>query len=433
MLKMTNKGEEWKSLEFLGLPNYAISTHGNVKNTKFNRPIKQALNRGGYKHVCLRDIYYKGKNLLVHRLVALAFLTPLSVDHNTVDHINRNKEDNHVSNLRFATGSEQALNRNKRKGRKHKEIVQYTREGVLVRQWISVDEIIIAHPSYCRKLIYACCRTDPKEKRRRISAYDFIWKYAIGEEENEEWKLLQLVHLSDIYISSRGRVKRTINDVPTLGTKNHGYYCVQIKDNVTDVFKRKFVHQLVALAFIKSRDGADQVNHINGNGFDNNVENLEWVTNSENGLHAYATGLRDKRKNMKGVLRIDPLSQEILAYHESIKRAGIVYQVQASRIGRFCLETKTKWGSLWCFSNNHLYTEKLVLFQRDNHDAQPPPLQRKNQRDIEVLRVDPHTEESKSYSNVNQAMIDNEVKHRSHIIKACEKTILHNGFYWLYA
>jgi hypothetical protein len=54
------------------------------------------------------------------------------------------------------------------------------------------------------------------------------------------------------------------------------------------------VHRLVANAFIPKIEGKELINHKNGVKSDNRVENLEWVTNQENIIHAYQNGLFKK-------------------------------------------------------------------------------------------------------------------------------------------
>lgn len=52
-----------------------------------------------------------------------------------------------------------------------------------------------------------------------------------------------------------------------------------------------YVHRAVALAFIPNIDNKTDVNHIDGDKYNNHLENLEWVTRKENMRHAFSNGL----------------------------------------------------------------------------------------------------------------------------------------------
>ena len=69
--------------------------------------------------------------------------------------------------------------------------------------------------------------------------------------------------------------------------------------------KTHLVSRLVATAFIPNPENKEEVNHKNGNPLDNSVENLEWVTRSENVRHAFKNGLLQTSKKVTLISKVD--------------------------------------------------------------------------------------------------------------------------------
>lgn len=72
---------------------------------------------------------------------------------------------------------------------------------------------------------------------------------------------------------------------------NSGYlnYNLTLPDGTK---RRLYAHRLVAQNYVDNPKDKREVNHINGDKLDNRAENLEWVTHTENHIHALQKELR---------------------------------------------------------------------------------------------------------------------------------------------
>ncbi len=99
--EITSVGE-WKKVE--GCPNYMINTDGDVLNITNGKLMTYHINNNGYKFVALR-VNNKPKQLLVHRLVAIAFI-PNPDNKPIVNHIDSDRLNPKKGNLEWVTYKE---------------------------------------------------------------------------------------------------------------------------------------------------------------------------------------------------------------------------------------------------------------------------------------------------------------------------------------
>lgn len=104
-----------------------------------------------------------------------------------------------------------------------------------------------------------------------------------------EWRHIDTIE-GNFEVSDTGLVRNaTTGNVLKCRVAKCGYAMAHFRANRKQWLK--YVHRLVAMAFIPNPDGKPFVNHIDGDKTNNNVDNLEWVTPKENSIHAYRTGL----------------------------------------------------------------------------------------------------------------------------------------------
>lgn len=119
-----------------------------------------------------------------------------------------------------------------------------------------------------------------------------VYPFTLENLPNEIWQNIE--GYDGIYqVSTYGRVKSfCVGKAKVLkpGIRRNGYLFMRLfKDGKINYHS---VHRLVAIAFLPAVVGKEQVNHRDGVKFNNCVENLEWVNNSENQRHAYAIGIK---------------------------------------------------------------------------------------------------------------------------------------------
>lgn len=205
------------------------------------------------------------------------------------------------------------------------------------------------------------------EKKHQLVTDQHIYRNSnIKNLHGEVWK--PMVGLEELFhISNMGRVKRlkgyaVSNRINKKTGKPYKQTVLKVKENIkigrlnkknyvsisisynidmshTSKAKKKniLVHREVAKAFIPNPNNLPQVNHINGNTYDNGVSNLEWCDNTYNQYHRYEILGKEKtiiNINKERIVKVHKLDcfGSIIKTYDSITEAALENNTNTSNI-----------------------------------------------------------------------------------------------------
>ena len=155
-----------------------------------------------------------------------------------------------------------------------------------------------------------------------------------------------------IYKDSRIFDKK-LNKFINFQKNTDGYYCVTLRSNYNKRVTKR-VHRIIAECFIYKIEGKNFINHKDGIKTNNAIENLEWVTHSENIKHAWDTKLitntnqrikKIKDANIGRYGKLNPKSKPVFCittgeYFESGALACRKYEIHGTNLTKACRNSK---------------------------------------------------------------------------------------------
>jgi hypothetical protein len=282
--------EEWKLIK--NYENYEVSSLGNIRNIKTKRILKST-NQGGYLIVGLCK-NGKGQTIGIHRLVAIAFIE--NPENKTqVNHKDKNRSNNNVSNLEWNTALENNIHRSE-------NCIQTTNQnivlwrvdkdtGELLQKYNSIELAAkwCVENNLCKKIVNAQSGLSFAFRGLYKNSYGYKWKKEEQDSLKEEvWKNVYINNevYQNYFVSNLGRFKNSKGIIMNNYKPHHSGY-IYLRVNI----QKYALHRLIASTFIENIDNKPFVNHIDGNKLNNCVENLEWVTVKENNQHSHNIGL----------------------------------------------------------------------------------------------------------------------------------------------
>lgn len=183
----------------------------------------------------------------------------------------------------------------------------------------------------------------------------------------EKWKDIngyggkyQISNLGNVRSFSRWANGRVLSPGKTKPNPQSYLYVGLVGKGRNDI-KNFYVHRLVAEYFCDNPNGYSEVNHIDGNTFNNRAENLEWCTHKQNIQHALTRGLLNhdfekgnKHPRAKSVIQFTKDGEYIREFG-SVNEAARETGVPESTICRVCnpkyVNEHSAHGFIWRYKD----------------------------------------------------------------------------------
>lgn len=267
--------EEIKNKKIEGFNNYTIYENGDCIRNKSKNKLTPEISKAGKPFYRLLDNKNTRKMIPVGKLVAEAFI-PNPNNYNEYINIDGDSKNNNVNNLK----------------------------------WVSDEEFI-------------------------GSLDGEIWKDVVGYEDYYKVSNLGRIYSKrQVVVNKDGSVNK--NKPPMIMKTvrdSKGYLKITFNLPAIGLKKTYKVHRIVAEAFIPNPNNLPQINHIDGIKDNNNIENLEWISNLDNRRHNDTIGITPENMRSIPVVMVDSKTGLDIKIFHSIHEAG-TYLFEEKGLGK---------------------------------------------------------------------------------------------------
>ena len=275
---ITEEREFWRSLESINYDAYHVSSLGKIWSDRQDKLLEGTKNSNEYMTVGLTDNDGNERHIGIHTIMGKIFLGITKEDAKngwSVDHINRDRSDNRLINLRRATQSQQNKNQDRSETKIGRGVQKLSIDGKLIRTFATIREAA---------LYLNIPKTTMKSILSRKEYKGFVYRDSSGDDfPGEVWlsSLEAYPELNVFWVSSEGRYKLA-NGVIRTGSKSGNYLIGMFPYKNSNKRKKFILHVPIARIWNgPCPQDKDEIHHIDGDGTNNRPENLVYVTKSE--------------------------------------------------------------------------------------------------------------------------------------------------------